>query len=240
MSDEPQITPEEADYFRTIEERFCALRGAPMLVSPRDWALMGEWWSQGIPLPVVLDSLEEVFAARTRRGEETERISSLAYTRHEVLRRGRLHREMTISRRGESEERTILREEIRRHLGRVARGLLESGTTARASGRENLARTLLGAAAEVRRIRKEAKAEGWNPMAASPELESLDAEVVLAADKALQQRERLRIEEEASTLLDPHRQSMQPEALRDTRSAIERRCLRRLLGIPRVSLLVEG
>ena len=239
MPDEPRISPEEADYFRTIEERFCALRGAPMLLSPRDWALIGEWWSQGIPLPLVLDSLEEVFAARTRRGEETGRINSLAYTRHEVLRRGRLHREMTASRRGEREGSAILREEMHRHLGRVARGLLESGTTARESGREAFARTLLEVAAEVRRIRKEAKAEGWNPMAASSELENLDAEVMAAAERALPERDRLRIEEEACMLLDSHRQSMQPEALRDTRSAIERRFLRRLLGIPRVSLHFE-
>ena len=111
--------------------------------------------------------------------------------------------------------------------------------TARESGREDLARTLLEAAAEVRRIRKDARAEGWNPMAASPALENLDAEVMAAADRSLQKGERLRIEEEVSTLLDSHRQTMNAEALRDTRSAMERRFLRRLLGIPRVSLLVE-
>jgi hypothetical protein len=85
----------------------------------------------------------------------------------------------------------------------------------------------------------EAKAEGWNPTAASLELESLDAEVMAAAEQALREGERLRIEEEVSTLLDSHGEAMKPETLNDTRSAIERRFLRRLLGIPRISLFLE-
>jgi hypothetical protein len=42
----PAVSPEEAEYFRLIEERFCALRGAAMLLSPRDWNLIAGWWAE--------------------------------------------------------------------------------------------------------------------------------------------------------------------------------------------------
>ena len=119
----PAPSEEEKSYFRAVEERFCALRGAALLISPRDWALIASWWEESVPLALILDSLEEVFAARARRGDAAEDIGSLAYVRSEVQRRFRLHREMVALRRGEEEESTRLRREIRLHLGRVARGL---------------------------------------------------------------------------------------------------------------------
>ncbi len=238
---DPPLRPEEAEYFRTIEERFCALRGAPMLLSPRDWALIAQWWAEEVPLPVVLEAVEEVFAARARRGGDgADRINSLTYARPEVLRRWRLHREMTAPRRGEPEETARLVEGIRRHLGRVSHVLRQAAAAARDREREELARTLLVVAAEVGRIRKQASTEAWDALASEASLERLDSELLESARRALETEDASEIERQASALLEPRREAMTPGAFRESRSAIESRLIRRRFGIPRISLLGGG
>ncbi len=83
-----ETTPDAADtdYFEQIEACFARLRGTPLLLSPKDWALVGSWQMEGVPLRVVLQALESVFLARRRSaGEGTPRaILSLGYCRHAV------------------------------------------------------------------------------------------------------------------------------------------------------------
>jgi hypothetical protein len=73
----PEDSPEHA-YFRALEETFIRLRGAPLLLSPADWRVASAWYSEGIPLTVVVRALEEVFARRRERGAKG-RIQSLRY-----------------------------------------------------------------------------------------------------------------------------------------------------------------
>lgn len=240
ISREDPPSPEEAAFFRVIEERFCALRGAPMLLSPRDWALISDWWGDGVPLPLVLESLEEVFTARARRGDSGNRINSLAYARPEILRRFRLHREMTSPRRTEGEETERLRGEIRRHLGRVARSLKEAGAVARGRGWTDLANSLTESTATCRSLRKSVAAIGWNPAEAELSLEALDAALLVAARSALEESSIRRIEEETSRILEPRRAMMTEGAYRGTIAAMESRRIRAEFGIPRLSFLVEG
>lgn len=63
-TDEPAA---EHAYFRAIEDRFIELRGSPLLLSPADWQLARQWHEAGIPLQLVLDVLEQVFAGRKAR-----------------------------------------------------------------------------------------------------------------------------------------------------------------------------
>lgn len=232
-----RVSPEEAEYFRSIEERFCSLRGASMLLSPRDWNLIAGWWTEGIPLLLILEALDEVFVGRRRRGDEPERVNSLSYIKPEILRRWKLHREMAAPRRGEREERERLRQEMRRHLGRVARSLKEASATARETNLEGLARTLLEACAEVRRFRKEASEDEWDSLETEKSLERLDAELLDVAGSALGRAGRLRLEREAEEILRPHRPGMKTEAFRESLAAVQGRLLRRQFGLPRLSIL---
>jgi len=77
---------EEIDYFEQIEACFAGLRGSPLLLSPKDWALVASWRKAGVPLRVVLEALEAVFVARRRSaGEGGPRpVLSLGYCRHAV------------------------------------------------------------------------------------------------------------------------------------------------------------
>jgi hypothetical protein len=235
----PAPDPKEQEYFRAIEERFCALRGASMLLSPRDWGLIAGWWERQIPLFLVLETLEDLFAGRRRRGDDPNEVNSLAYARAEILRRWKLRLAMSSPRREEPEESERLREHLRRHLARVVRSLKEAASRARGAGLEPLARTILEVAAELQRLRKEAGAKAWDPLLAEGALEKLDAEILQAASAALEGPRRAALELEATEILAPGRAGMRPEAFRQSLQAVHMRLLRREFGLPHLSLLGE-
>jgi len=57
------------NYFTEIEEYFWQKRGAHLLVSPLDWAIVETWQKAGIPLSAVLKGIDRAFEnfARSRR-----------------------------------------------------------------------------------------------------------------------------------------------------------------------------
>jgi hypothetical protein len=75
------------NYFTEIEEHFWRRRGAHLLVSPLDWALVETWQKAGVPLPAVLKGIDRAFEhyARSRRGASGRTLKSLAYCTDAVL-----------------------------------------------------------------------------------------------------------------------------------------------------------
>ena len=69
------------NYFTEIEEYFWQKRGAHLLVSPLDWAIVETWQKAGIPLPAVLKGIDRAFEsyARSRRAAGGRQLKSLAY-----------------------------------------------------------------------------------------------------------------------------------------------------------------
>lgn len=76
-------SPNYFDYFTEIEEAFIRHRGKHLLLSPLDWTLMECWKEKGIPLHVVLCSIETVFN-RHRRLSKGHSVNSLSYCQNEV------------------------------------------------------------------------------------------------------------------------------------------------------------
>jgi hypothetical protein len=74
---------EQPDYFLEIEAHFALRRGTPFILNAKDWALMKAWREEGIPLPLVIEAIDQVFE---RNGESGRRktVSSLSYCRHAV------------------------------------------------------------------------------------------------------------------------------------------------------------
>src|SRR6202022_1446332 len=75
------------NYFTEIEEYFWQKRGAHLLVSPLDWAIVETWQKAGIPLPAVLRGIDRAFEsyARSRRAAGGRQLKSLAYCVDAVL-----------------------------------------------------------------------------------------------------------------------------------------------------------
>jgi hypothetical protein len=75
------------NYFTEIEEYFWRKRGAHLLVSPLDWAIVETWQKAGIPLKAVLKGIDRAFEswARSRRAMGGRQLKSLAYCVDSVL-----------------------------------------------------------------------------------------------------------------------------------------------------------
>ncbi|PYT70721.1 MAG: hypothetical protein DMG39_15075 [Acidobacteria bacterium] len=75
------------NYFTEIEEYFWKKRGANLLVSPLDWAIMEAWQRAGVPLEAVLKGIDRAFESygRSRRGGSGKTMKSLAYCSDAVL-----------------------------------------------------------------------------------------------------------------------------------------------------------
>lgn len=76
----------DARYYRTIADRFVALRGAPFALSPADISLISSWEEAGIPLETVLAGIEESFSLRPGRAHVPGKIRTLAFCRSAVER----------------------------------------------------------------------------------------------------------------------------------------------------------
>jgi hypothetical protein len=74
------------NYFTEIEEHFWRKRGAHLLVSPLDWAIMESWQKAGVPLEAALQGIDRAFESyqRSRRGAGKP-LKSLAYCTDAVL-----------------------------------------------------------------------------------------------------------------------------------------------------------
>jgi hypothetical protein len=83
------------NYYTEIEEHFWRKRGAHMLVSPLDWAILETWQQAGIPLTAVLKGIDRAFESysRSRRGAGKP-LKSLAYCMDAVLEAAEQEREI--------------------------------------------------------------------------------------------------------------------------------------------------
>lgn len=74
----PFETSDAQKYFRTVEEIFTGLRGAPLLLAPADWRVSRGWYEAGVPLDLVRETLRELTARRLERDPDA-RVNSLRY-----------------------------------------------------------------------------------------------------------------------------------------------------------------
>src|ERR1700752_4755860 len=75
------------NYFTEIEDYFWKKRGAHLLVSPLDWAIVETWQKAGVPLDAALKGIDRAFEswARSRRAAGGRQLKRLAYCVDAVL-----------------------------------------------------------------------------------------------------------------------------------------------------------
>ena len=79
------MTPNDKDrsgYYQSIARAFLERRGPPLLLSPRDQALIGDWEARRIPLRIVLEAIGRTFDGLRSRGRGTRGVSLAACARH--------------------------------------------------------------------------------------------------------------------------------------------------------------
>jgi len=89
------------NYYTEVEDTFIRRRAKNLFLSPLDWALIEAWQERGIPLHIVIRSIESVFDVFDKQPEGARTIKGLFYCREEIEVQ---YAEWTTSQTGKSEE----------------------------------------------------------------------------------------------------------------------------------------
>jgi hypothetical protein len=204
-------------YFRAVEEAFVRLRGAPLLLSPADFRVAAGWHRDGVPLPLVLASLEEVFARRRERGAKG-RINSLSYCAPAVDAAWQELRELQGPTHGESPPEVPVAERL-------------------AALAEALPETLDDRPTWVTRLTAVGRASAAGSGEVVEErLRELDLELLAAAEASLDTQGREEVEAEVAAIIDGLRDRFADAELAALHGQLFRQRLRRRLGLPVLTL----
>jgi hypothetical protein len=231
------------NYFTEIEEHFWRKRGAHLLVSPLDWAIVETWQKAGIPLNAVLKGIDRAFESwgRSRRASGGRQLKSLAYCVDAVLDAAAEAQEAAAGTGPEiaasrPAAEPFSRAELKGYLGRNAARL-------RASAEKN--RTAHSAMAS--RMEETAKRiEEALPLVDSPaalDLEDLERRLTILEEKLTaalsadaDEEALLAIRREMDRSLAPYRRKMSAEQLAQLERQYTQKRLFEQFGVPRLSL----
>jgi len=231
------------NYFTEIEEHFWRKRGAHLLVSPLDWAIVETWQKAAIPLDAVLKGIDRAFESygRSRRGSSGRSLKSLAYCVDAVLDAAAEAQEVAAGKGPEAPARSATaepfsREELARFFDDGA-AKLHSTAAKFAGDSPELAKRL----SEIARGIEEAKIALDAP--GHLDLEYLERRFTVLEDKltatltsAANAETMVRVRTEMDRALAPYRRKMPAEQL----ALVERQYLQKQLfeiyGLSRLSL----
>jgi hypothetical protein len=226
------------NYFTEIEERFQQRRGALLLLSTLDWALIESWRDAGIPLDAVLRGIDAAFdkyEARQKRGR-MRRINGLAWCAQAVMVAAEELREAsagTAASSTESHESGFEQERVAAHL-ELAASALDAATVAPEA-----------CAATARRLRQlAAEAYAAEPEdAATHDLEALERTLTVLEEKlfaaltaAAPEELLVALKEHAARELAPYRSRMGVVQLRQVERQFVQKQLLVHYNLPRLSL----
>jgi hypothetical protein len=227
------------NYFTEIEEYFWRKRGAHLLVSPLDWAIMETWHQAGVPLEAVFKGLDRAFESyqRSRRGAGKP-LKSLAYCTDAVLEAAEEAREAAAGgdpRAGKPAAEPFARDEVRKYFERNRERLALAARTP--SANPELVTLWEGASkglAACLALLDSPSALDLEDMERRLTLldERIHAGMLMHADEDL----RLRLRREMDGALAAYRRKMKAEQL----ALVEKQYLQKRLleefGVPRLSL----
>ena len=235
------------NYFTEIEEYFWRKRGAHLLVSPLDWAILETWQKAGIPIGAVLKGIDRAFEswARSRRAAGGRQLKSLAYCVDAVLDAAAEAAEAAAGTGPEVKSsragvEPFSREELRRYLERnaarlrAAAGKLRGGTAAAA------------AALAVRFDETAQKLDDALPLLDVPgalDLEDFERRMTVLEEKLAaalaadaDEEALLAIRREMDRSLAPYRRKMSAEQLAQLERQYTQKRLFEYFEVPRLSL----
>ncbi len=230
------------NYFTEIEEYFWRKRGAHLLVSPLDWAIVETWQKAGIPLDAVLRGIDCAFESyqRSRRGAGRP-LKNLAYCVDAVLDAATEKQETSAGsgpqpKRNEKQAEPFSRDELRNFLRRNVEKLQKAEEQVGSSAAE-LSRRIAQAGASLADLM---------PLLDSPthlDLENLErrlsaVEEKLTAGLLVEADEEMlvNIHADLDRQLAPYRRRMSAEQLGQLERQYTQKRLLEQFGLPRLSL----
>jgi hypothetical protein len=230
------------NYYTEIEEYFWRKRGAHLLVSPLDWAIVETWQKAGIPLPAVLKGIDRAFESwgRSRRGAARP-LKSLAYCVDAVLEAAAEAQEAAAGSGPEiaSPRKTneaFSRDELKGYFARNAQRLHRAAEKQRAT-HPNLAARLQETATRIDELQVL-----FDP-AAPLDLEDLERRLTVLEEKLAaglsadaDENDLLAIRREMDRSLAPYRRKMSAEQLAQLERQYTQKRLYEYFDVPRLSL----
>jgi hypothetical protein len=225
------------NYFTEIEERFQQRRGAILLLSTLDWALIETWRDAGIPLEAALRGIDAAFdkyESRQKRGR-MRRVNGLAWCSQAVMEAAEELREASAGTAptGAEIKSGFEHERVAAHLESAANAL-----DAASIAREACAAT----AARLRELATEAcKAATHHPTAHEMEafervLTVLEEKLFAALTAAAPEELLVALKEHAARELAPYRSRMGAVQLRQVEHQFVQKQMLVHYNLPRLSL----
>jgi hypothetical protein len=210
----------EDDYYLQIESHFSSRRGTPFIFSAKDWALLQQWKESGIPLPLVIEAIDQCFEKKEKGGRRRT-ISSLRYCRHAVTEIWEERKELLVGSAGDIPEIDPYS-----RLSEIADAIL-----ARAAETDVAISSELSAASQ----RMRAIPAGRSIPQIEDELLRIEQELIDRLLAILPARVQSELEQEVEQELAGY-SAKSPSVQEKTRAANLLRLLRRRLSLPRLSL----
>jgi hypothetical protein len=231
------------NYFTEIEDYFWRKRGAHLLVSPLDWAIVETWQKAGIPLEAVLKGIDRAFESwsRSRRAAGGRQLKSLAYCVDAVLDAASEAQEAAAGAGPEIKSTKAAAEPFSRdELGKYLAG--NSERLRRAAEKQRTAHASLAA-----RLEETAKRLAEiSPLLDSPgplDLEDLERRLTVLEEKLAaalsadaDEQELLAVRREMDRALAPYRRKMSAEQLAQLERQYTQKRMFEFFGVPRLSL----
>ncbi|HEY4433218.1 MAG TPA: hypothetical protein VGM99_02345, partial [Candidatus Cybelea sp.] len=231
------------NYFTEIEERFQQRRGAILLLSTLDWALIETWRDAGIPLEAVLRGIDAAFdkyEARQKRAR-MRKVNGLAWCAQAVMEASEELREASAgtanAASAEPRESGFEHDRVAAHLEATAASLDASPVAAEACTATSTRLRALAAA-----VRGDAAAAPADSHSAQ-DLEALERELTVLEEKlyaavrtAAPVDLLVHLKEHAARELAPYRSRMGVVQLRQVEQQFEQKQLLAHFNLPRLSL----
>jgi len=229
------------NYFTEIEEYFWKKRGAHLLVSPLDWAIMEAWQKAGVPLEAALKGIDRAFESygRSRQGAGKP-LKSLAYCTDAVLDAAEEQLEAAAGKapaaKSAQQKEPFSRDELKKYFAQNARKLKEA-----AENGQNVHPELAAALKDIGRSVEAAEILLGTPGAL--ELEDLERRLTVLDDKLqaaltnhAPEELMLKIRRELDGQLAAYRRKMKAEQLALVEKQYIQKRLLEEFRLPRLSL----
>jgi hypothetical protein len=249
MSEEPGRPYNYYNYFTEVEEAFVRRRGAHLLVSPLDWALIESWKDIGVPLHIVLRGIERALDKFDAQPHRHRRVNTLFYCQQEVESSYAEYRRALVGSaeadpdaaraepQPESAANPFPRSRVERHLEAAAAELAEARRRASAAGLAGVAEAVArseGRLAEI--LASLAASSVLDGEGLERDLTSLE-DLLLAALVEHAPPEELEAERAAAKAqLKSYKRGMDKEVYQQTFDKLVARRLREIHHVPRLSL----
>ncbi|MFZ1699817.1 MAG: hypothetical protein WBO10_06760 [Pyrinomonadaceae bacterium] len=218
------------NYYTEIEDTFIRRRGKNLFLSPLDWALIEVWQDRGIPLHIVVRSIESVFDVFDKQPIGTRTIKSLFYCREEIEVQ---YKEWLTSQTGKGDEAADAADTNGFSVDSIASHISRSIEELRANSAEAIREDVLRAVARLEELSKNLR----------DNFEAVDGtlgDIEKLLDRAMLtnwDREHLKsLEKETAGQLRAYKAGMEPDAYKNTFDLMLLKRLREEADIPRLGL----